>query len=105
MSEANAVMHDKRDIGSDGFMNAIEPLIPVAHRLAYGMLRSRDEANDIVQDAILNAWRHRSSLREGSQIRPWFLAVVANQCRQAVRGRWWSVIRRPDLPSVSQPEG
>jgi RNA polymerase sigma-70 factor, ECF subfamily len=105
MSEANAVMHDKRDIGSDAFMNAIEPLIPVAHRLAYGMLRSRDEANDIVQDAILNAWRHRSSLREGSRIRPWFLAVVANQCRQAVRARWWSVIRRPDLPSVSRAEG
>lgn len=105
MSEANAVMHDKRLIDSDEFINAIEPLIPIAHRLAYGMLRSRDEATDVVQDAILNAWRHRSSLREDSEIRPWFLAVVANQCRQAVRGRWWSVIRRPDLSSVSRAEG
>jgi RNA polymerase sigma-70 factor (ECF subfamily) len=30
-------------------------------------------------------------------MRPWFLAIVANQCRQAVRQRWWSVIRLPDV--------
>ena len=26
-------------------------------------------------------------------MRPWFLAIVANQCRTIVRGRWWSVLR------------
>jgi RNA polymerase sigma-70 factor (ECF subfamily) len=26
-------------------------------------------------------------------MRPWFLAIVANQCRTMSRGRWWSVIR------------
>jgi RNA polymerase sigma-70 factor (ECF subfamily) len=26
-------------------------------------------------------------------MRPWFLAIVANQCRTTLRGRWWSVLR------------
>src|SRR6184192_891926 len=25
--------------------------------------------------------------------RPWFLAIVANECRMARRQRWWSVLR------------
>jgi RNA polymerase sigma factor (sigma-70 family) len=60
--------------------------------------------DDILQEATLNAWRHRGALRRGSHIRPWFLAIVANQCRQAVRTRWWSVIRRPELNSMAGPD-
>jgi RNA polymerase sigma-70 factor (ECF subfamily) len=90
-------MSDRRDLDSDAFMDAIDPLIPHAYRLAYAMLRSRDDAADTVQDATLNAWGHRRSFRPGAEMRPWFLAIVANQCRQAVRQRWWSVIRLPDV--------
>jgi RNA polymerase sigma factor (sigma-70 family) len=104
MSEADALMDSSGAIGTDAFMDAVEPLLPMAYRLAYGLLRNRDEANDIIQDATLNAWRHRSSLRAGSQIRPWFFAIVANQCRQAVRTRWWSVIRRPDMSTLVRQE-
>jgi RNA polymerase sigma-70 factor, ECF subfamily len=105
MSEADALMDGRGDLQSDAFMDAVEPLLPKAYRLAYALLRNRDEADDIVQDATLNAWRHRGSLRASSRIQPWFLAIVANQCRQAVRTRWWSVIRRPDLSALARQEG
>jgi RNA polymerase sigma-70 factor (ECF subfamily) len=26
-------------------------------------------------------------------MRPWFLGIVANQCRTLARGRWWTVLR------------
>jgi DNA-directed RNA polymerase specialized sigma24 family protein len=26
-------------------------------------------------------------------MRPWFFAMVANECRSARRSRWWSVVR------------
>jgi RNA polymerase sigma-70 factor, ECF subfamily len=88
------------------FMAAIEPLLPMAYRLAYGLLRRPEDAEDAVQDASLSAWRHRATFRAGSEIRPWFLAIVANQCRQTVRTRWWSVIRLADpvTPSLDPSE-
>jgi RNA polymerase sigma-70 factor (ECF subfamily) len=78
------------------FMARIEPLLPMAYRLAYGLLRRAPDAEDAVQDATFNAWRRRSTFRPGGEVRPWFLAIVANQCRQATRTRWWSVVRRAE---------
>lgn len=97
-------MGDVQDMHGEAFMQAIDPLLPIGYRLAVGLLRNRDEADDVVQEAALNAWRNRRSFRAGSAIRPWFLAIVANQCRQTVRTRWWSVIRRPDLASLARDE-
>lgn len=76
----------------------LRPLIQPAYQLAYSMLRNRDEAEDAVQEAALNAWRHAGRLREDtSSLRPWFLTIVANQCRGVRRSRWWSVLRQAEL--------
>jgi RNA polymerase sigma-70 factor, ECF subfamily len=86
---------------TDEFMNAIEALLPTAYRLAYALVHRREEIDDILQEAAVSAWRHRRQVRDSAQLKPWFLAIVANQCKQAVRTRWWSVVRRPDLSSVT----
>jgi RNA polymerase sigma factor (sigma-70 family) len=104
MLDANALMHSSRDVDGDAFMEQLDPLFPIAYRLAYGLLRNRDDASDIVQESTLNAWRHRRSFRRDSPIKPWFLAIVANECRQTVRNRWWSVIRHPELSVADQGE-
>lgn len=69
------------------FAELIRPEYPVAFRLAYWLLRNKDEAEDIVQDAAFRAWRKLSTFRRGSPFRPWFLAVVENQCRDLRRSR------------------
>jgi hypothetical protein len=40
---------------------------------------------------------------DGSNPRPWFLTIVANECRQRRRGRWWSVIKGQPLPEAAGP--
>jgi RNA polymerase sigma-70 factor (ECF subfamily) len=76
----------------------LRPLIEPGYRLAYSILQRREDAEDAVQDAALNAWRGVHRLSEGTDsLRPWFLTIVVNQCRMARRSRWWSVVRRPDL--------
>jgi RNA polymerase sigma-70 factor (ECF subfamily) len=57
------------------------------------MLKDRGAAEDAVQDAALKAWRKLGGFRAGSELRPWFLAIVANECRSTRRTRWWGVIR------------
>jgi RNA polymerase sigma-70 factor (ECF subfamily) len=85
-----------RDVSADDeqeFLLLLEPLLPMAHRLALGLLRSESDAEDAVQSAVLNAWRHFGQFRRGSELKPWLLTIVANECRRQRRNRWWSVIK------------
>lgn len=79
------------------------PLVEPAYRLAYTMLLDREAAQDAVQEATINAWRHRARFREGADPRPWFYTIVANQCRSTRRARWWSVRKgvEIDAPAAS----
>ncbi len=65
------------------------------------MLQDTHESEDAVQEAAFKAWRAFPRLREESNIRAWFLRIVANECRQRRRNRWWSVVKfasRDDEP-------
>src|ERR1700716_1350706 len=75
------------------FVDLVAPLIPAAQRLAYGMLQNPQDCEDAVQEATFKAWRAFPRLREGSELRPWFLTIVANECRQRRRNRWWSILK------------
>ena len=79
-----------------GFVALVEPILPAAYRLARAMLRSEIEAEDAVQEAVLNAWRNHHRFVAGAEMKPWLLAIVANECRRIRRSRWWSVIKWPD---------
>jgi RNA polymerase sigma-70 factor (ECF subfamily) len=84
----------------------LRPLVAPAYRLALGMLHDREEAEDVVQEAALRAWKKFGNLREGSEMKPWFLAIVANQCRTVRRARWWSILKiaDPQIPVVTPEE-
>src|ERR1700736_4906471 len=84
------------------FDQLVGPLVGQGFRLAFGMLHDREAAEDAVQEAAVRSWRKLSNLRPGTEMRPWFLGIVANQCRTISRGRWWSVLRL-DVPM--QPAG
>lgn len=78
----------------------LEPAIHSATRLAFAMLHDRSEAEDAFQESALRAWRRLRNLRDGTRFQPWFMGIVANQCREIRRGRWWQVLRLPDTTSA-----
>jgi RNA polymerase sigma-70 factor (ECF subfamily) len=87
-----------REAGTDAFVDRLRPLLAAAHRLAYGMLQGSHEAEDAVQEAIFKAWRARNRVRPDADLKPWFLKIVANECRQRMRRRWWSVVKQDEVP-------
>lgn len=87
------------------FIGLIAPLVPAAQRLAYAMLQNGHECEDAVQDASFKAWQAFPRLREGSNVRAWFLTIVANECRQRRRSRWWSVSRSGSFAAAAAPDG
>jgi RNA polymerase sigma-70 factor (ECF subfamily) len=89
---------------AQAFESLLDPMLEPAYRLACAMLHDHHAAEDAVQEAAIKAWRKLGSLREGADMRPWFLGIVANQCRDTRRSRWWSVVKSllPDQP-VEEP--
>ncbi len=83
------------------FDDLLGPLVGRGYALALTMLNDRAAAEDAVQEAAIKAWRKLPALRDRSAIEPWFLSIVANQCRSVRRGRWWSVLKFPELRTNS----
>lgn len=62
--------------------------LDAAYNLAYWLVRNRADAQDVVQDAYLRAFRARHSIT-GDDIKPWLLKIVRN-----VAFRWLAVRKR-----------
>jgi len=85
----------------DAYERLLGPAVRPATRLAFAMLHDPSEAEDAFQEAALRAWRRMKNLRPDSPFQPWFMGIVANQCRDVRRGRWWRIIRVPDTPAAA----
>ena len=57
-----------------------------AHRAAF-LLGAGEEADDVVQEAFVKAFRHLSRFRVGEPFGPWLLRIVANETRNLSRSR------------------
>ncbi len=56
-----------------------------SYRTACLILGNRSDAEEAVQEAFLRAWRFRSSLGQGADVRPWLYRVVVNTCNSKLR--------------------
>jgi len=75
-------------VNEQSFTDLIVPLVQPGYRLACAMLHDSQLAEDVVQDASLIAWHKLGRLEDRSQLRSWFLGIVANECRNARRRTW-----------------
>lgn len=92
------LLANARDGDASAFALLLDPLWQPAYRLAFAMLREREAAEDAVQESALKAWVAVPNLRSDTQsLRPWFLTIVANQCRSMRRSRWWRVTKLADV--------
>jgi RNA polymerase sigma-70 factor (ECF subfamily) len=73
-------------------------------RVAFVACGDRELAEDAVQSAWLVAWRKLRSLRDPDRVRPWLLAVTANEARQLLRRRHGPVVEI-DVEASGDPRG
>jgi len=59
------------------FERTIVPLLDDAYTLARHLVRDEHDAQDVVQEAYLRAWRHYAGFRGGDE-RAWLLTIVRN---------------------------
>ena len=70
-------------------------------RTAYSILKKRHDAEDAVQQALLNAWKSRDKVREGAE-RAWMMRILINECYNILRQRKRSA-EFEEIPDIAVP--
>jgi len=57
------------------------------HRISYLILGREADCEDAVQEALLRAWTHLSSLKNESYFETWLIRILINESRRILRKR------------------
>lgn len=68
------------------FEELARPHMDASYNLAFWIVRNRDDAEDVVQDAYLRAFRAFGGFK-GDAMRPWLLAIVRHCAYRMLRNR------------------
>jgi RNA polymerase sigma-70 factor, ECF subfamily len=55
--------------------------------IAYGILQSREEAEDVVQDSLVKAWKTRWRVRDAEKFPAWLATVARHRAHDVFRKR------------------
>lgn len=71
-------------------------------RMAYNLLHSEEDAQDVYQEAFLRVYRKLPEFRFDSAFSTWLYRIVANLCLDQIRKR---KVRKEESTSVETPAG
>lgn len=74
------------------------------YRLAYSYVRNREDALDVVQNAVCRALEHYQTLRSQEAVRTWFYRILVNECLMFLRSRKQTFVEDEKLEETSYEE-
>src|ERR687883_159887 len=87
--------------GDEGaFRSLVEPYRRELELHCYRILGSLQDAEDLLQETLLAAWRGLDKFEERASMRSWLYRIATNRCLNALRDSG----RRPqEVPSMVEP--
>lgn len=82
------------------FEALLAPVLDLAYGVAYHLTRSSHDAEDLVQEAALNAWRSFHQFQAGTNFKAWYLRILTN-CFYA---KYRKKKREPQVESLDEAE-
>jgi RNA polymerase sigma-70 factor (ECF subfamily) len=83
--------HDIYQAAIHGDREAFEMIIHSSSRnlfaIAYGILQNRQEAEDVVQDTLVKAWKSRWRVRDPEKFPAWLSTIARHRARDLARRR------------------
>src|SRR5580765_336385 len=71
----------------DAFERVIRSTSRNLFAIAYGILQSREEAEDVVQDTFVKAWKSRWRVRDYAKLPAWLATIARHRARDLARKR------------------
>jgi len=91
---------DRARAGDDrAFGELTDPFLGELRLHCYRMLGSVQDAEDVVQETLLAAWRGLAGFEERSSLRTWLYRIATNRCLNAVRANGRRRLPAPPGPS------
>jgi RNA polymerase sigma-70 factor (TIGR02960 family) len=98
-----AAMERARAGDDRAFRELTEPYRRELQVHCYRMLGSLTDAEDVLQETLLAAWRGLAGFRQQSSLRSWLYRIATNQCLNALRAASRRVVPEP-VPPFRPPE-
>ena len=70
---------------ADTFTKLYSEVAKDLYRLALYFLKNKEDAEDIVGEAVLDAYRQIESLREESLFKNWIVKILTNKCKMKLK--------------------
>ena len=98
----NSITDDFRTLDERAFGARVEPHRRELHVHCYRLLGSFEEAEDLVQEAFLRAWRRRDTYEGRASVRAWLYRIATNACLDALdkRPRRLGAMRFPSIAAT-----
>ena len=77
-------MQKKSLCADDSLQQTIELYSPMVYRLAYSLVKSRADADDIHQEVFVKYIKNAPCFENAEHEKAWFIRVTTNQCKN-----WW----------------
>jgi RNA polymerase sigma-70 factor (ECF subfamily) len=84
----------------EAFSDLVKPHRPVFYKKALSIVRNEADAEDVIQSALLKAFKKLSQFRLDSQFRTWVTSIVINESLM-----WLRANRRAKEESLNSEEG
>ena len=91
-------MSSARSGDQDAFRVLTDPYRAELHRHCYRLLGSLQDAEDMLQETLLAAWRSLDRYQERDAVRAWLYRIATNRCLNLLRDRERRPRTVPELP-------
>jgi RNA polymerase sigma-70 factor (ECF subfamily) len=89
-------------VSDQEFENLLIGMLEAAYRLAFRLTNDKQDAEDLVQEAALRAFRFRHSFQRGTSFKAWFYRIVVNQFYTSTRRKKNTTTSLDDLTDAHE---
>src|SRR5262245_7873279 len=92
------------DRSVEAFEREVKPHLDALHRTARRLMRDATLADDLMQEALLKAWRFFHSFKSWTNFRAWIFRVLYTVFVSVTRERKLEIQEPDSIPEIEAPE-